>query len=139
MADAPISVTMTQLVLAAIPPTLAAIAALIQSIRNHSATKDAGDKAIEAKEAAAQTTAKVEEIRITVNGKLELLIDTLREKAAVEAAAQRAIGQLEGIAKGREIERAAAASQQPASDIACNTKECPISELSEVAPSSQIT
>jgi hypothetical protein len=105
MTDAPIQVTITQLVLAALPMTLAAIASFITSIRNHGAANDAAAKAADAKDAATATSEKVEEIRISVDGRLTELLEALREKAIVEAAAQRALGNLEGLAKGRELER----------------------------------
>jgi hypothetical protein len=106
MSDAPISVTITQLILAAIPMTLAALASFVQSVRNHSAAKVAAEKAVEAKEEAIKTTDKIDLITISINGRLSELIEALRQSALLDAASQRAIGHMEGIVKGRELERA---------------------------------
>jgi hypothetical protein len=105
MTDAPVSVTITQLILAAIPMTLAAVASFITSVRNHSAAKLAAQKAAEAKEAALQTTSKIDQITVKINGRLSELLEALRQSAILDAASQRAIGHMEGIAKGRELER----------------------------------
>jgi len=101
MTDAPVSVTITQLILAALPMTLAAVASFVTSLRNHSATRLAAVKAVEAKEAAEQTTDKIDQISVTINGRLSELLDTLKQNALTNSASQRALG----IMEGRELER----------------------------------
>lgn len=87
----PVVVSITQLILAALPMTLAAIASFIVSLRNHDAAKVAAARAHEAKQAASETTAKVEEVRLNVNGRLTELLEAVR-----------AAGHLEGLQAARE-------------------------------------
>lgn len=96
----PASVSIVQLILAALPMTLAALASFIVSLRNHDQAKLAAAKALEAKHAASETTAKVEEVRLNINGRLSELLTAVR-----------AAGQLEGLQQAKEIQKRDADNQ----------------------------
>lgn len=101
-----VSVTITQLVIAALPlvlpVTLTSLATFIVAIRNRDAAASAADHATEAKQVASVTASKVDDIRVSVNGRLSELMAAVTAKAASDVVAAHAAGRHLGILEGRE-------------------------------------
>lgn len=112
-----VSVTITQLIIAALPlvlpVTLTSIASFIIALRNRETAVDAAHNALEAKDRAIEAASKMEEVRVSVDGRLTELIEALHAKAAADVLAAHATGMHLGHLEGRDQANREADTMKP--------------------------